>query len=303
MRALKTICIVLAVFVLLLWIGKDGNSEKKKTADELMIHNVTEPTEEIQPVVESHEKNAESIEKQIIYEENNVTMYVTGIEKVSNGYEVGIYIENNSTLNLGFNARAYAVNEIMTRNNIYSMNCDVAAGKKANAVIEIENIFLNEFDINEIKCIDILFWAYDNDKMYREFATNQIRILTNVYSEDLPKISGERIYEQNGISIDYLSNDKNKYTFCITNGTENYLDFDVKNISINDFTSSEWFLDLSNVIVLNSCQCIFEIEPSSEFLESNDIVDITKIDFTLNVRPLEDYFKDWNTDMISLEIK
>ena len=94
MKVLKIICIVLAVIVLLLVIGKDDSSEKKKTADELMIQNNPTHTQEIKPVVESGEESIEFIEKQIIYEDNNVVIYVTGIERVSNGYEVGIYIEN-----------------------------------------------------------------------------------------------------------------------------------------------------------------------------------------------------------------
>ena len=85
-----------------------------------------------------------------------------------NCWNIGILIENESSLNLGFNAHAYAVNGIMTRNNIYSMDCDVAAGKKATTELEIEDKFLEKYGIEHIKCIDVLFWVYDNDKLYKE---------------------------------------------------------------------------------------------------------------------------------------
>ena len=79
------------------------------------------------------------------------------------------------------------------------------------------------------------------------------------------------------------------------------MDFNVENLTINNFTSSEMDLDLWGISALKDCKAIFSIDPSSDFLETNDISEIEKIEFTLNIIPMEDYFQEWNTEMITIE--
>lgn len=81
----------------------------------------------------------------------------------------------------------------MTKNNIYDMDCDVAKKKKANTKLEIDSSFLTNNNISEIKYIDILFWAYDNDKAFKEFDTGVIRIKTSVYKKEKIKYNGKSI--------------------------------------------------------------------------------------------------------------
>lgn len=244
-----------------------------------------------------------TISESIIYSDNDVVITIHGYEEKSNTINISFLIENNSSLNLGFNAHAYAINGLMTGNNIYDMDCDVAAGKKANAILEIEKDFLTEHSILDVASVDVLFWAYDNDKYYKEFDTNQITIYTNHYNDTIHKqYSGTTIYDSNNIQIDYLSSSENKFTYCITNNSADYFSFDVENITVNDYTSSDLNFDLINIIVLNSCQAIFTVEINNQFLDLNNISEINKVEFTLNIRPLESYFSEWSTDMITTQI-
>ena len=210
-------------------------------------------------------------------------------------------IVNNSDLNLGFNARAYAVNGIMTGNNIYDMDCDVAAHRQANTTLKLKKDFLEEYKISTVKRIDLLLWAYDNDKAYKEFDSGQLTILTTaddgVYDEML---SGETVYENQGVKIDYLGRKGNDYKFSMTNTTGTYLSFTADNLTFNGYTSSDYYFDLYDVIVHNGCQAMFIIEPEREFLNDNDITDVTSVEFTLDISPEEDYFNEWSTGMISV---
>lgn len=285
--------ILILIVLILSWNSCTETDESEEDALQMHVDSETTENKQIEIV---------AIEEKILYDERNVKIYVKGIEKTSTGYDINIYIENNSNLNLGFYAHAYSINKIMTGNNIYSMNCDVAAGKRANTKIEIQEIFLGNYEIEKLKSIDILFWAYDNDKSYKEFDTGQITLETNLFDGNFDKIIGTNIYDKDGIRVDYLYNSGNEYTYCLTNNIGSYFDFDVENLTINDYTSSEIDYDLMGIIVLDTCQTIFTINVSDDFVSSNNISSVEKVEFNLNVRPMESYFDNWNTDMILLEL-
>lgn len=303
---------ILGVLIAVVIYGNDTNSSSKRETEKVK----TPTTEEQEKAIQENEgeqiereseeqqevKEELTIEEQIIYEGHDTIIKVIGCEEVRGDLAINIYIENNSSLNLGFNAHSYAVNEIMTRDGIYAMDCDVAAGKKANTSIVIEKSFLEEFGIIDIKTIDVLFWAYDNDKMFKEFETNQIRISTNKEDGVVESVIGKRLYNDNNITIDYMGNTGDSYVYCLTNNTGNYFDFDVSNISINDYTVSEVDYDLYNEQILDRARLLFIINVEDEFKEQNGINIIEKIDFSLEIRPLGDYFNDWSTGEITQQI-
>ncbi|MDE7436661.1 MAG: hypothetical protein K2N01_12700 [Lachnospiraceae bacterium] len=241
------------------------------------------------------------IEEQVIYEGNEVVIYVKGIRKSYGNYYVDIYIENNSGMNLGFNAHSYAVNGIMTRESIYAMDCDVAAGKKANTELYISREFLNDSEIKEIRNIDVLFWAYDNDAMFKEFDTGQIKISTSLDDGTYDIITGQNIYDDGKISVDYLYNEGNRYYYCLTNKAEWYLDFDVSNLSINDYTNSELDFDLYDEQLLKDCQIVFCVIIDNGFKTDNEIEDVEKIEFSFKIRPNGDYFSEYATGIMISE--
>lgn len=259
--------------------------------------NVVNETE----IIEEQSEVEIYIDEQIIYDKNDVKIQAKSISDKGSYYALDLYIENNSKLNLGFNAHSFAINKINTGNNIYEMNCDVASGKKANTSLEIDKQYFDFVSTSPIKSIDLLIWAYDNDASFKEFDTEQITINTNLYDEKFEVLSGEKIYENNGIIVEYLFEDNDKHYFQLRNNSDSYLDFNIENLTINDFTSSEMDLDLWGISALKDCTAIFWVEPSKEFIETNGISEIEKIEFTLNVIPMEDYFKEWNTEMITIE--
>ena len=288
-RIVFTILLLLIHFVLLL--GDDESVTEPQNANTINETETIEEKSEVEIYIDDH----------IIYDKNDVKIQAKSISDKGSYYSLDIYIENNSKLNLGFNAHSYAINKINTGNNIYEMDCDVASGKKANTSLEIDKKYFDFVSTSPIKSIDVLIWAYDNDASFKEFDTGQITINTNLYDEKFDFLSGENIYDNNGITVEYLFADNDKYYFQFCNNSDSYLDFNVENLTINNFTSSEMDLDLWGISALKDCKAIFSIDPSSDFLETNDISEIEKIEFTLNVIPMEDYFKEWNTEMITIE--
>lgn len=243
--------------------------------------------EKVSQIYKDHPKVTFS--KETIYENNSVIMKVTGSENTSEGTKINFYIENNSNLNLSFCAHSYGVNGIMTRNNIYDMRTEVASGKKANTSLLIENSLLTDYDIDYIKYVDILFWAYDNDKSIKSFETNVIRIKSDKYDEYSSWLSGKEVYNKNKIKIDYLSTDNDKIKYVVTNTTGNNLVITFNGISINDYTVSGTDFDLYDEQILNNNQCVFEINVKNDFKTQNNIKSITKVDFYLSYRENTDY--------------
>lgn len=277
----------------------DLQTEEIKTeVEETVGQEVTETTSEGQTKANSAMNDSVAIElttvaREVIYEQNNVTITVTGLEETKSTWNVNILIENNGELNLGFYAHAYGVNGIMTKNNIYDMDCDVAAGKKANTSLQIKKDVLKEIgDISQIRCIDVLFWAYDNDKYFKEFDTGQLEIRTNFYNGEHDSYAGTEIFNDGKISVQYLYHKKDGYYFCIANNIGNPVTFDFSELSINDYTDSEIDYDLYDKDLLNNCQIMMKVNVRDDFKKQNSIDSVKKIDWNLKIRPNGDYFAE-----------
>lgn len=236
--------------------------------------------------------------------QSNITLYDNEVKidlsGISSQNGISFYAENKSNLNLGIMTHALAINGYMVGGDSYGFNSfDVAPGKKTNTTQELDMETISKYNIQSFDTMDVLFWAYDNDKSFKSFDTNQIHAELNTGSQNLLDISGDTVYENNGIKIDYIEKLENTYTYCLTNTSGNYVDFTVENLTVNDYTSSDVDYDLYDVICLNNCQILFDVTPDEEFLSTNGITDISSIEFSLNIQPLSDYEYEWKTDMIS----
>lgn len=252
---------------------------------------------------EETEKRIPAIEESVIYNSNDVVITVKGIEQSGKDYNVKLLIENNSALNLGFHAHAYGVNGVMSGNNIYDMACDVAAGKKANTSLEIESSFMDENGIDEIRYIDLLLWAYDNDKSYKEFDTDQLRIETSLFDNRSDALSGTTIHDENGMYVDFIGRENDTFTFMLTNNTGSYLNVDFAEISINDYTMTDYNYDLCDKVILCNNVALFSITIDEDFKEENSIDEIRKIEWNLNCRPNGSYFDEYKLGPILYEVQ
>ncbi|MDE7323058.1 MAG: zinc ribbon domain-containing protein [Lachnospiraceae bacterium] len=114
------LAIILIVFGLLIFIGvivpssndKNTNSENQsKQAGNIVSTNTILPDESKENTIkETNEKTDNTfIQTNEIYNGNDVTISVQGYNSDKNYITISFLIENNSALNLGFNAHAYSV--------------------------------------------------------------------------------------------------------------------------------------------------------------------------------------------------
>lgn len=301
----SSIGIMIFAFILFMASASDTVSNNNNSSDiqETEINSMPAETTELETEPVEIVEEEIFIESTVIYDENDVVITVKGFNDDSTP-SIDFFIENNSSLNLGINAHAYAINKIMANNNIYCMDYNIGAGKKANATLEIDKDFLIDSDIDIIETIDILFWFYDNDKSYKAFDTGVISLITSVNHNPIEISGGQQLYNENGIAVSYICTRPTDITYLVTNETGTYIDFDVENISVNDFTSSEIDFELCGVILFDGCGTYIKYHPSSQFLQDNDIGNmdnIEKVDFNLNIRVEEDYFKESLTSLITFE--
>ncbi len=305
-----------AVFVFLWAIGRYGG----KPSDTLLHENDVGLTTETARVDSATETQAEperatqaeerasglpSIAEQVVYEGHGVVITAKGMEKTGSDWNVNLLIENSSDLNLGFNAHAYAVNGIMTRESIYAMDCDVAAGKKVNAQLTLKGRFLQQFGIedSEIGCIDVLFWAYDNDKYFKEFDTGQLEIKTSLYNGVHDRLVADTVFSESGISVDYVKSDRDEYTFAVSNDTGKYVSFTFDEISVNDYTVSSTDYDLYNETLLDGCQILCIVKVKSDFKEANGITTVQTLDWNIEIEPEDDWREEYKLGPVVYRVK
>ena len=153
--------------------------------------------------------------------------------------------------------------------------------------------------VHEIKCIDILFYAYDNDKV---FDTGQIRVKTSAYDSTSSKEYGKEIYNSRGIRVEYLDRYKDYYKFALINDSGKYIDYDIENVAFNNYTCSDDdfnnVLETAQIITFNNCQSIFWLDVKKDFFKKNKIKNVEKIEFSLAVREKESSKKEYKTGMI-----
>lgn len=273
----KYIVLIIIAFLLLLFLFV-GNEDDDKPSDYLA------DTSEESLNDDQIAKEKTEINESVIYEKNDVKIVAKGCEDFGNEMNVNFYIENNSNLNLNFAVNSYAINGIMAGNNIYDMYTSIASGKKANTTLEIPESVFEAYGIDSVKYLDILIWAYDDDASYKEFDTGTIRIETNKYDGKSVKLSGETLYNEKSVIVEYMYCSGNKYTYCITNNTEENANFEITKISVNDFGVSlddyNWLYSSSEIF--SGCQGILILELDENFLEKNEIKEIEKIEFCLD---------------------
>lgn len=250
-----------------------------------------------------------SAEDFVLYEDNGIHVETKGLTDAPSTDTIGLYIENSSNLNLGVAPYAYAINGIMAGGDQYGVNsANVAPGKKANSTIELADSwnnkdFFKDFQMNEVDSFDILLWAYDNDKSFKAFDSGQIHAdVTGTTLTSSPVFdNAQNLYNQNGISVDFISSDGNSFTFCITNTTGQYFTYDVVSETYDDFTTSDTNYDLYNEYLLNNCKTLVTLTPTDDFLSLNGITDVSKVDFALTIRPLAEYANEYTTDLIAYQ--
>ena len=283
--------------------GNNSSSNNKKVTPSSSNQSQNDSNQSVNDTVDAVD-NANNISTEIaeslLYDSNNVKIYVKGIQKNT----VFFYIENNADANYTFRVTSCAINNLMTNDNISFSWCDVAAKSKANTELKIKNSFLEYLSITDIYTIDISFYAYDDENWSDNFDTGKLRIKTNKTTDEKTVITGkETVFDANSIKIEYVQRDINNFVFCLTNSTDSIITFTIENITINGYTNSKTDYDLYSEEVLNGSQFIFTIKADNNFLYKNGIDSITNLQFNTKIYNKGTYSDNWSTGNVSIEIE
>ena len=285
---------------IILWLSNNSNIKNNKQLQN--INTISQDNDDTYNYdedddLDTYDEMDITVKKEKVYDENKVKIWVLGYDTESD--ELNFKVKNNSGKTLGFNAHAYAINGVMTGNNVIDMDFDVAKGKTVTRGLIMDNMWLYEMSVHEIKCIDILFYAYDNDKV---FDTGQIRVKTSAYDSTSSKEYGKEIYNSRGIRVEYLDRYKDYYKFALINDSGKYIDYDIENVAFNNYTCSDDdfndVLETAQIITFNNCQSIFWLDVKKDFFKKNKIKNVEKIEFSLAVREKESSKKEYKTGMI-----
>ena len=221
--------------------------------------------------------NRATLEETVLVDENGIKITATGLNYTNYSVELELTIENNSDKDLSFISRSMgyscnSVNGYMVSDGY--LNCDVAAGKKANDSISFDYDGLMLYGINEIADMEIGFDISDDDynhtysgprplktsafeshdysvDYYGTAITSQATM--NTYGYEITHFSQDTLYDEGGIKLmsSGVMTNRGGDTILLLellNTTDNIVYMTTSNISINGLAiySSTWSSDAIN---------------------------------------------------------
>lgn len=243
-----------------------------------------------------------TVEDSIIYEGNDVIVELKSLQ----GNTLTFYIENNSSKNLSTSMHAYAINGAMADNSMYDMYKSIAANSKSNITFDIPSVLESGYPVEEIRRMDFLIWFYDDDASYKAFDTGILTVETNLYDGILASIEGEELLNENGISYTLADKDQDQVIIGINNHSENYYEFDGKNVVVNGYSlDTTYDFDIYGKLVFPDCSIpmVFEYNwnTQEDFKGINGISSIENVSLSFGMRQNGSYTLESNSSTISIE--
>lgn len=243
-----------------------------------------------------------TVEDSIIYEGNDVIVELKSLQ----GNTLTFYIENNSSKNLSTSMHAYAINGAMADNSMYDMYKSIAANSKSNITFDIPSVLESGYPVEEIRRMDFLIWFYDDDASYKAFDTGILTVKTNLYDDTLASVEGEELLNENGISYTLVDKDQDQVIIGINNHSENYYEFDGKNVVVNGYSlDTTYDFDIYGKLVFPDCSIpmVFEYNwnTQEDFKGINGISSIENVSLSFTMRQNGSYTLESNSSTISIE--
>lgn len=224
---------------------------------------------------------AVSVANQILYSENGISITATGISTTSTKTEISLLVENTTEKNIAVGCSDFVVNGITVDGYMY---IDVAAGKKANGKLSLDNDALEIAGIETIATIKT-FDAYISDTD-TYFKTDHISFSVTTsavgYTQSVDE-SGDILFSQDGIVViaKHIYDELLGKTMVVLvkNATGQDVTVQADNVSVNGYTISVLHSD----DIPNGSVRFCELYISDSRLEENGIETIDTITFTLKV--------------------
>lgn len=242
------------------------------------------------------------INNEVLYKGNDVVIISKGMARYEEGYCLNLSIANNSTMNLLFNAKSYAVNGVMMATDGNELNFSVAAGRSELTSLKIPDDTLRKYNMEKIKYLDLILYASNNGDKEELFNTGQVEIKTDFYNGRTKMLEGKNIYNEKGLSINFLKASNSSYYFCIANESGKAMTYDMDKITINDATKLTSNSHLSKRELLNSCQDVIAIK-LDDYVKDKSIDSIESIDWNMKIKLSDESSSDVDVVPIKYVVK
>lgn len=221
------------------------------------------------------------VEEQVIYDENNIKVTVTGFDQDSLFVWLNVLVENNSDKDIILQTRKSNVNGYMTD---FTFSCSVAAGKKANDKISMNNSDLERCGIDKITDIEFVLCITD-DTFVNNSYSDTIHITRNLSEPYEQKYddSGDVAFNDADVRIvtDGLNSDSvgSSFWFYIENNSDKPIIVQCRNTSINDFMVD----GTMSCEILPGKKAVDDIYVWASQLEENNITDIETLETSFHI--------------------
>lgn len=228
-----------------------------------------------------------TIEEQELYNDNGLKITATEYNEEAN--ELEFTFENTSDLDLNISLKAYSVNNIMVDTGMLDLYVNLPSDSIAKGTLDVDFDEYSDMGYS-LEYMEFLFWAYNDEKSYKEFETGQLELKTSAFTEyhmlnrdpDVSSGGIDVVIGDPDRSIDYLLYNDNNYYVCV----------DLDNIKLNKTAVQDKeynFYDNFDFYILSKCCYLGEIELDDDFSFNEDLNSIT---FDLKTRENGDYFKE-----------
>lgn len=303
MKKTKVLASVMLASVLLVACG--GEKEPVASAEDTSIAETSKEVQEATKETKAKtEKEELSIEEQKIWEQDGISVTVTGISMDGlMGPELNLLLENNSDKNITVQSRHTAINGYMVSS---TMSSNVAAGKKANDGLSFSKRDLEQNGIDTIADIEFSLHIFDPESYDTLYDSELIKLSTNLaegFSQTYDD-SGEVLYDENGIKIVYkgVNSDDNilgpEVLLYIENNTEQTITVQSRDTSVNGFMMDP---SLSPEITPGN-KTVSGMTFMSSDLEENNVTDFETIETSFHIFN-ENYDSVVDTEPITITVK
>lgn len=252
-----------------------------------------DPTDPPQAVVKP------TLEETLVYDDNGVKVYATGLGDSLFGKEVKLRAENSTDQNITLSCSTFIVNGVTVSG---SMHISVAAGKKANDYILFYNTEMDWAGIEHIATVSLHDAKILNSDNYDTLAKLNMDIRTSIadtYTQEMDEV-GVLLLQQDGITV--IGKDVKEtglgqgLILLVKNDTDQDLIFDVENTSFNGFTVNTF----NRSTICKHSYGFATVEIYSSQMEENDIETIEEVTFCLQIMEAGSYDTLLKTDELGV---
>lgn len=268
------------------------------------------PTEDgnslsLKKFISSFDKKPEVAEQKKLYEDENLSVSVKGIDYTAvSGPQLQLNIENRSNKEIVAQSPYSIVNGYMITPEL---NGKIAAAKSADCSLTLPYFKLAIANITSIKKVEFAVRLVDAKTYNPITTTDLITVETSAKQDEEVECdeSGQAAYDKDdikiifkGVNIDRAYSDGAELMVYMYNGTDQKIAVRAKDVVVNGYTMTS----AMNSTILPNKRAVDVVTFYKLDMEEHDIVDIDSIKVSFTIKDADNWETIDSTDMISVTL-